>query len=245
MSVTPFSPLNGSARSEGRALAELIGSIAPFRGLPDAVCDALCANAGRRRYDAGQTVYSVGQYDGGEFFVVVSGVLKVATIDSASGAMVIEEYGEKSVFALDLAMSGCDEELYHRMSVTAEKALDLVAIDTHSFRELASQRPSLMRNLAAVFAEELALQRFSASAPGAAPAQRVFAALLSYVERDEVRGVWRIAKMPKHRQLAEAAGVDEAIAANAVALLIRESIAFREYPGLIIDDMARLNQLAH
>ena len=57
-------------------------------------------------------------------------------------------------------------------------------------------------------------------------------------------GGFCIKRMPKHRELADEAGVEESFAANAVATLIQEGVARREYPGLLIDDMSRLNQLA-
>jgi hypothetical protein len=50
--------------------------------------------------------------------------------------------------------------------------------------------------------------------------------------------------MPKHRELAERAGADEAAAASAVAQLIQQGVARREYPGLVIADMAGLARLA-
>ena len=68
--------------------------------------------------------------------------------------------------------------------------------------------------------------------------------LLECVARDPLSGVWRIEKMPKHRELADRAGVDEASAAGAVASLIQEGVAQRDYPGLVINDMSRLNTLA-
>ncbi len=50
--------------------------------------------------------------------------------------------------------------------------------------------------------------------------------------------------MPKHRELADEAGVEEALTAGAVASLIQQGVARRDYPGLVINDMARLNELA-
>ena len=64
------------------------------------------------------------------------------------------------------------------------------------------------------------------------------------MSRDLVSGAWRIEKMPKHREVAQLAGVDEADAASAIAYVIQEGVARRDYPGLIIDDIARLNHLA-
>ena len=244
MSVTSLLPSDDDVQQSRAAIADALQKLAPFEDLPDAVRKALCETADRRRYDAGQTVYSVGQFDGGEFFAILEGVLKVTVTDPSNGAILIEEYHANSFFGLELAMADRPDAFYQSMSVTAERDLDVIAIDTEAFRSLAAQRPSLMRNLALRFARELASLRFEATPTETAPEQRVYAALLEYVARDEISGVWRIEKMPKHRELADIAGVDDAIAADAVAILISESIAYREYPGLIINDMARLNELA-
>lgn len=226
-------------------VAEALLNIPPFHDLPPAVRDIICENSDRRSYEAGQTVFSLGQYDGGEFFVVLKGRLRVSRVDAKTGAMVIEEFGPNSLFGLETALVEEDDSDCQQLAVTAEEELDLIAIDAASFRSLAGGRPSLMRNIAFYFARQLTSLRFQTSPAQAAPEQRVFAALLEYVERDAVSGKWHIQRMPKHRELADRAGVEESITANAVATLIQEGVAERDYPGLIVNDMQRLNQLAN
>jgi hypothetical protein len=94
------------------------------------------------------------------------------------------------------------------------------------------------------FARAIAAGSSRAPQADASPERRVFAALMRYIERDAVKGDWRIPKMPKHRELAEASGVDEAAAAAAIAHLIQEGVARREYPGLVIEDMTRFGRFA-
>ena len=106
-------------------------------------------------------------------------------------------------------------------------------------------RPSLMRNIANYFANSLSALRFKSPAMEQPSEEQVFAALLEFVERDEVSGQWRIPKMPKHRELAHRAGVDEAVAAEAVATLIQDNVALRDYPGLIVTNMNELEKLAN
>jgi len=239
MSVTPKVALTPNENT-----AEAFSNIRPFQDLPAAVRDLLCENSDRRRYETGQTVFSLGQYDGSEFFIVLSGRLRVSLVDGETGAMVIEEFGPNSVFGLETALLEDDEGTCQQLAVTAEDELDLIAIDAASFRSLAAGRPSLMRNIAFYFAQELTSLRFKTMTAQAAPEQRVFAALLEYVERDAVSGQWCIQKMPKHRELADRAGVEEPVTASAVATLIQDGIAQRDYPGLVIRDIQRLNQLA-
>ncbi|WP_375201346.1 Crp/Fnr family transcriptional regulator [Hyphococcus sp.] len=229
---------------QGPSQAQALSRIAPFEDLPDAVLSLLSDQSETREYSAGQTVFSLGQYDGAEFLVVLSGALRVSLTDGATGAMLIEEVSEGGVFGLEIAIADPDPSTFQQIAVTAEKDCTLVLVDAAEFKSLAANRPSLMRNVAVFLSSQLVAQRFRAMGAQAAPEQRVYAVLLECVERDPVSGVWAIKKMPKHRELADRAGVDEAAAAGAVAALIQEGVAQRNYPGLIVNDMSRLNQLA-
>ncbi|WP_428407681.1 Crp/Fnr family transcriptional regulator [Hyphococcus sp.] len=239
MNVVPIQP----AQTDG-AQAQGLSKIAPFEDLPDAVLSLLSENSETKSYSAGQTVFSLGQYDGGEFLAVLSGALRISLTDGATGAMLIEEAPEGSVFGLEIAIADPDPSKFQQIAVTAEKDCKLAIIDAAEFKSLAAGRPSLMRNVAIYLAEQLVAQRFRAMCAHAAPEQRVYAVLLECVARDPISGVWRIEKMPKHRELADRAGVDETAAAGAVAALIQDGVAQREYPGLVINDMSRLNRLA-
>lgn len=236
------STASGIAPPDGHG--EALGKVAPFQDLPDAVLSLLYDHSERRSYSAGQTVFSLGQYDGGEFLVVLSGGLKVSVADGATGAMLIEDVPEAGVFGLEIALSEPDPSLFQQIAVTADQDSDLIVIDAAEFKSLAAGRPSLMRNIAIFLAQQLFSQRFRTLAPQSAPERRIYSVLLECVARDAVSGLWRIARMPKHRELADRAGVDEADAAAAVAALIQDNVAQRDYPGLIVNDMARLNQLA-
>lgn len=224
---------------------ESLAMLPLFHDLSDKILSAVRENVDVRRYDAGQTVYALGQFDGSEFFAVMSGRMKVSIIEPETGAMLIEEIGEGAIFAMELAFGSTASDAFQQVSVTADDDLVVVAIEAEPFFLLASQRPTLMRNIAAHFAVELAARRFRNMAAEAAPEQRILTILLQYVERDAISGQWRVPLMPKHRTLAEEAGVEEAVSAAAVAMLIQEGIARRDYPGLIIDDMSRLNELAN
>ncbi len=224
---------------------ESLAALPLFRDLSAKILSAIRENIDVRCYEAGQTVYTLGQFDGSEFFVVISGGMKVSIIEPETGAMLIEEIGEGAIFAMELAFGSAASDAFQQVSVMAEDDLEVMAIEAEPFFLLASQRPSLMRNIAAHFAGELAARRFRNMAAEAAPEQRVLTVLLQYVERDAISGHWRVPLMPKHRALAEEAGVEEAASAAAVAMLIQEGIARRDYPGLIIDDMSRLNEFAN
>ncbi len=225
-------------------MSSVIAAVKPFAGLSDAILSAVGETAVVRRYAAGQSVYAMGQFDGGEIFIVAKGLMRVSVIDAGTGSVVVDDLGPNSTFAIDLAFCDPESSVFSRLSITAEEDLKLVFIDSEALRGLAGQRPSLMRNIAHFFAEDLGARRFNATAAQAAPQQRVYSQLIKYVERDEITGCWRVPQMPKHRELADLANVDENVAAAAVATLIQEGIAQRDYPGLVVNDMTRLHELA-
>jgi len=149
-----------------------LSGIAPFQDLPDAVLSLLCEHSEQRQYSAGQTVFPLGQYDGGEFLVVLSGELRASIADGATGAMMIEQVPAKGVFGLEIAMSEPDPELFQQIAVTAEKDSNLIVIDAAEFKSIAAGRPSLMRNVAINMAQQLFAQRFRALTPQTAPDRR-------------------------------------------------------------------------
>ncbi len=239
MSATPIK--NTAPADE---FAEALSTMSPFQDLSPVVRESLYETSDKRQYSAGQTVYSLGQYDGGEFFIVMAGRLRVTLVDGDTGAMIIEEFGPKSIFGLEFALIEDGADLCQRLAVTAEEDVDIIAVDAAAFRLLANGRPSLMRNIAVYFANGLSALRFKAPAIDQPSEKQVYAALLEFIERDAVTGQWRIPKMPKHRELAQRAGVDESIAAAAVAELIQDEVALRDYPGLIVININELERLA-
>ena len=221
-----------------------IASIPPFKDLPEAVLSAVAEVATVRRCAENETLYAFGQYDGGELFVGAEGALKVSLADPDTGAMMIDIVKDGQIFGLAAAVAGATEQNCDKLTITSEEEALVLAIEVQAFRVIVAQRPSLTRNLMHHFAQTLAGERFTVAAEESSPQRRIYAALMEYVERDAVNADWRIAKMPKHRELAEKADVDETLVANAVAQLIQDEVARRDYPGLVISDISQLNKLA-
>lgn len=227
---------------DGEAKAVL--AAAPlFADAPPAALNAIAAASVEKNIRAGETLFTVGQYDGQEFFYVASGRMKIARA-SADGAMLIEWAGAGEFYGLAAAVCGTVESSSSTATMTADKDAHVVCIDSAAFRAVVSQRPTLTKMLMQHFAAALV------AAPkwredDAAPERRIFAALLEHVERDAKSGEWRVARMPKHRELAEKAGTEEADVAAAVARLIQDGAARRDYPGLVIVDIQSLSRLAN
>ncbi|MBY0422404.1 MAG: Crp/Fnr family transcriptional regulator [Parvularculaceae bacterium] len=227
--------------SEAR-IAAALRATELFRDLPDAAVDAVAAAAVEKRVRAGEAVFTVGQHDGAEFHLVVKGRVRVAK-PGDGGEMLIERFVEGSLFGLAGAVADWTSPADHQATMTAEIDTEIACIDAAAFREVIAQRPSLARTLMLHFARAVAAGP-SLHRDDGAPERRIFAALLKEVERDPLSGDWKVPRMPKHRELAERAGADESTVANAVARLINDGAARRDYPGLVIVDMARLNRLA-
>ncbi len=255
MSVTPLGATSnseetvnmadsGEENALGTELIDLISTASPFQGLPPAVLAAVADTAEKRTYCAGEPVFTLGQYDAQDFYLILSGSLKVAFIDHQSGAMRIDDVEKGAVFGMETSICDKCADALNQITLTAETDVALIVFYAQPFREIVSQRPSLSRNLMQYFAETLSKTRFETMDRSSAPEQRVYAALMSFVKRDAVAGVWRVSQMPKHRELAGKANVEESIAASAVAQIIQDGVARREYPGLIINDIDRLNHLA-
>ncbi|MFZ5618417.1 MAG: Crp/Fnr family transcriptional regulator [Pseudomonadota bacterium] len=223
--------------------AEAISSTQPFHDISGEAVAALAEAASVKSYAAGATVFAMGQYDGSEFLIVRSGRLKVSHADAKTGAMLFENVQAGEMFGLAIAAAGGDAARLAGVSLSAERDSEIVAVDAEVLRDLAGTRPSLARNLMLYFARQLSGEARPA-AEESSPERRVYAALAAYVERDAVNADWRIPRMPKHRELADRADVEETHAASAVAKLIQSGVARRNYPGLIIDDIAQLNRLA-
>jgi len=221
----------------------LLARAALFGDLPPSIIQSISEISGVRRFGAGETIFSPGQFDGAELLYVASGCLRAVRADPASGSMVVELIAPGGCFALVLAVLSADVAQFSSLTLSTEAASEVVFIDADAFRALVAQRPLLARCLLMHFALA-SIATGEASAEEAAPDRRVFAAIAALVRRDAATSVWRIEKMPKHRDLADLAKVGESDAASAVARLISSGVARRDYPGLVIDDMVQLNRLA-
>lgn len=228
--------------AEEMSAADAIKAAAPFKDLPQPVVASLVEASNIRRYLAGETVYSMGQFDGSEFLIVLSGGLKVANADAKTGSMLFEHVPAGEIFGLALAVLGESQKTPTGVSLTAERDCVIVAVDSEALRQVATQRPSLTRTLMLYFARKLLGDQRSLDE--GSPERRVYSVLTTLIERDAITAEWKIGRMPKHRELADRAGVEETDAANAVAKLIQSGVARRNYPGLVIADMTQLNRLS-
>ena len=232
------------AAEADNSIVDLLREIDPFGDLPAGALMAVAEISDIRSYAAGETIYSPGQCDGSELLIVASGALKAMVSDDASGAMMIEALETGCIYGIAAAIADAADPQNDGLTITAEEDAQVIAVQSQAFRSVVAQRPSLTRTLMHYFAAQLAGAQFTLVEQETAPETRVYAALLEYVVRDPVTAQWRIEKMPKHREIAEKTNVEESAVASAVAELIQDNVAQRDYPGLIIINLDQLNRLA-
>jgi len=252
--TTTSSKTPSSASPEDNAAS--LGGIRLFAGLGPEIVARVRAITEFRSYNDGETIASAGQGDAAEFLLILSGAVNGSRLDAASGAMIFERHAQGDAIGLPAAMA-CAAALGEKTSdgatetpeietetLIADGATRLAAVEAAGFWRLAQFEPRLALALARHFADALVQGRRAALASDAAPERAVYAALAGLAEPDGDAGAGRISRMPRHRELAARARVEEAVAARAVARLIEEGTARRDYPGLVLNDLALLRRLA-
>jgi len=246
MSVHSARPDDDCDTSAEGKIIEKLNVVNPFADLPEKIIAMIAQNSDFRECIEEETVLASGEYDGTLFYVVCEGGLKVSQLNEVTGEMQIVTYRKGQSFGLAAAVCGRIEDLNSQITLSAGGAgTEIIIIESERFREIVLQRPTLSRVLMQYFAESIVDQEVGVPREIESAATRVFEQLLKIIERDNVSEVWRISKMPKHRELAELAGVEESEAAAAIAEIIQAGVVKREYPGLIIEDISKLNQLAN
>lgn len=96
----------------------------------------------------------------------------------------------------------------------------------------------------AAVARYFARRLTAGGAAASSPSHRLYGQLVMIARPNGGDGNWRIAKMPRHRELAREAGLSEEAAADAIAHLISTGVARRNYPGLDILNYDALRRLA-
>ena len=215
-----------------------------FEDLPVAALEEFAVAGIRRDVGAGETVFTMNQYDGEELHCILKGEAQLTGVAAETGELAVEDLAAGDIVGLEFVLGNREEQAY-QTGLVATSDLRIFTIDSEVVRQAVKKKPAVARAFLGSFARQLLRSRTARDLPKADPQQRIIAALFDMVERDKAdASVWRIAAMPKHRELGEIAGATEVEAAEAVARLISEGIARRDYPGLVIADYNKLHALA-
>ncbi len=218
-----------------------VSSLKWFVGAAKDIHQTLAEAAFTRNVKAGETLFTMGQYDASELIGVVTGEVQITRMSDQSGQMMMSQVGRGGIIGLEYAVARAESRA-SSLGVVANSDAELVYIEAAAFNDLLVRKPAFARLIMQHLAEDL-VGWAAGDHDSVAPAKRVYRLLLELVERDD-RGNWSIARMPKHRELSERAGVTENEAADAVADLIRNKFAERHYPGLLVMDYNGLTNLS-
>lgn len=191
-----------------------------------------------------------GGESGGVMFVV-SGTVRLARISGLDGRVAYKDvgaggqFGEMSVFGLaesDLTVIAREDGLI--ATLKEDRFADLLAREESVSRALLCQYARLLRGQEVAGAPSVSAGEAAVEGTGA---QRLYTELLALAEPHVGRDgadMLLIARLPRHRVLADRISTTEEAVARAIAELVRTGVAEREYPGLVIKDEAALRVLA-
>lgn len=183
------------------------------------------------RLAAGDT--SNGAEGEGQSLFVAAGAVRASTLSDGRIAFLDIEAG--GAHGLIDAMLGRSAKPVSLLALSDADVLILPA--DAALAAIRASGPAAMA-LALHFARAL-----DAAAGGADPLRLVYRDILR-AARPMGDALWTIDPMPRHRELAQRAGVGEEEAASAIANLVRLGVARRRYPALDIEDREALRALA-
>lgn len=208
----------------------------------------LAAECRWSRFARGDVIVSAGQGAAGDVMFIVRGSVRLARPTGPSGRIAYTDieaggqFGEMSLFGVndtDLTAIAREDGV---VAILPERAfVELLGREESVSRALLCQYAALLR------AREAAGGGAGEDMPGATDAQRIYGELLALAEPRAANGDLKpglfIARLPRHRELADRLSTTEEVVAGAIAELVRLGLAEREYPGLLIGDEAALRRL--
>lgn len=235
-----------------KSAQDMVGGLRDIRILTDLSpkeLALLAAECSWRKFARGDIIVSAEQgASDREVWFVVQGGVRLARSTSADGRIAYSDieaggqFGEMSFFGVE--DSG--------LTVIAREDCVLAVMPEAVFVELLGREESVSRALLTQYAK-LLRQRDAASAaasttlPGTTGTQRIYGELLALGEprlaNTGAKPGLFIARLPRHRELADRLSTTEEVVAGAIADLIRLGIAEREYPGLLIADEEAMRNL--
>lgn len=211
--------------------------------LPETVLSSLAMTATGKNVQAGEMVFSAGQYESDDLICCISGRGQMTSGDAGDGSITRRLFAEGDVLGLEFILAGLPE-LGSSIGLQAETEMHLVMIDADTFREAISSSHQMSVVLLREMTRRLLGQSMGYATIDKGAAGRIAKVLFGLAERSDQDGQWRIATMPRHRDLGLLANAGEKEAAEAVARLIGMHVLKRDYPGMMITDYPALMAIA-
>jgi uncharacterized membrane protein len=124
---------------------EVLKRVPLFSLLDGDEASVLAAQVDMRSFTARQRIYKMGD-PGGRGYVVVSGRVKVTTIDADGQEVIVDEPGPGNLFGLASMLEGSP----HETSAEALEAAECIEVDRDDIRVLLEQKPSAGMDMLAV-----------------------------------------------------------------------------------------------
>ena len=245
----------GAVRSGQDASASAphsLSSIRIFAGLAPRELALLAAECDWRNVAKDEIVVNTAQSgEAGGVMFVVSGTVRLARISGLAGRVAYKDvgaggqFGEMSVFGIaesDLTVIAREDGLVATMK--EDRFAELLSREESVSRALLCQYARLLRGQEAMGPSSVSAGDGAVEGTGA---QRLYIELLALAEPHvdkNGKDALLIARLPRHRVLADRISTTEEAVARAIAELVRSGIAERDYPGLVIRDEAALRGLA-
>ncbi len=223
------------------ALRAALGQIECFRQADETVLTPLLPFVEVAFYHEGDTIIRRGDYDGSVLYGLLEGTARLTKAAVSSGDIDMEDVGPGRLIGLAPLLAG-QTGGQEGLSLVASTDLSLLYIDAEGLMSLTRRRLKMATLLLRYCAQGL-MEREASSEETVGPERRVYRHILSLVERAE-EGFW-VPEMPRHAALGEATGTSDRVAAAAVAGLIADGIARRDFPGLTVLNMEGLRALAY
>lgn len=220
--------------------ADALATIRPFADLNASARAQLAAGADLQAFDAGDTILSSGQDDPNVLLALAEGVVRRTSGLAAAGDIDVTTLHSGYIEGC-LALLAGSRAPNPALSMVAETPCKILTIEADDFVEMLSTSDTATRSLLK-WAAQCALQAERADAHDLGPERRIMQYLVSLVQTRS--GVYVIDPMPRHAALAEAAGVDQRAAAEAIGILTAEGVVERAYPAVIVRDFDRLRTLS-
>ncbi|MCI5043578.1 MAG: Crp/Fnr family transcriptional regulator, partial [Aquisalinus sp.] len=198
----------------------LLSSFQPFDSLPEDALTLIAQSTYYREFSAGETVFTMSQYDGDDIFCIISGNASLTTMLPSTGALSVEELSGGQIFGLEYILGDFGQ---HDLQAGMAAVTDFIVlqIEGDKLLDLVKRKPLVARAFLSSFAKRLLESQHTSSVHADLPGKRILRALFDLLEQDHQHfpSLWRITSMPKHRELAEVSGSSEVEVAEVIARL--------------------------
>lgn len=217
-------------------LSKLLLTLNAFCALDRDIIQVIADGSRIINYEAGDTIYSHGEFDGEYLIGVLSGHVRAVANAQMVGDIEVSEYSVGDTIGL-LPLIAQRKSVALPIAVTSMQNCQIVFLESSILLKLL-ENDIRFSSAIATFSALNALRTPVEYDAESEAERRILRHLLSLVEH--IGSEYIIQEMPRHAELAERCGVTDMVAAAAIADLLEKGVVRRSFPQLIIKDMPLL-----